>query len=77
MKTVRFRLYGDYESLNQGYIADALVDFTGGVADKMLVKQLDKSDEATGKLFRDLQDAIDNKSLATACIQVRGGGGHW
>jgi hypothetical protein len=39
------RLYGDYESLIQGDTADALVDFTGGVAEKLVLMNINLQDD--------------------------------
>ena len=65
------RLYGDYESLSQGYTADALVDFTGGVAEKLFLPDINFQVENTRtQLFRDVMAASENKALITACIAV-------
>ena len=68
--TFMTRLYGDYESLTQGYTADALVDFTGGVAEKLIVKDLDLSDTGKDAFFKELLEAVENKALVSCCIQV-------
>ena len=65
------RLYGDYESLIAGYTADALVDFTGGVAEKMITKEMGLGDkEKSYKFFTALRIAVENKSLVNVFIQV-------
>ncbi|KAK7489937.1 hypothetical protein BaRGS_00018802 [Batillaria attramentaria] len=40
------KLYGDYESLRYGFAADALVDFTGGVAEKLELAKLHVEEDA-------------------------------
>ncbi|XP_046381711.1 calpain-5-like isoform X4 [Haliotis rufescens] len=64
------KLYGDYESLNFGYVADALVDFTGGVSEKLETSTLflDKP-ENMQELFNKLTDASENKALINAKIE--------
>ena len=58
------RLYGDYESLINGYAADALVDFTGGVPESLdLTKMEMSSGEVRDNLFCDLLDASENRAL--------------
>ena len=65
------RLYGDYESLSAGFTADALVDFTGGVAEKCVVKSMDLDDEKKYyKFFEDLKVAVENKSLVNVYVDV-------
>ena len=66
------RLYGDYESLLICRTVDALVDFTGGVAEKMFLSEMQLTDpDVTASIFSDLIDAFDNKSFITCEIQVR------
>ncbi len=66
-----FRLYGDYESLAGGYTADALVDFTGGVAEKLVVSEMSLSSDALClKFFREIMTSVENKSLVTTCVAV-------
>ncbi|XP_074661230.1 calpain-5-like isoform X2 [Tubulanus polymorphus] len=64
------KLYGDYEHLKTGFIADALVDFTGGVAEKIDLskKDLQENDEHKYLFFNDLMSSVDNHSLAVAYI---------
>ena len=65
------RLYGDYESLQDGKTADAMVDFTGGVAEKLDLAKLDiRSEENKLKLFGKMKEAVDNKSLVNCNIMV-------
>ncbi|KAI0237153.1 Calpain-5 [Lamellibrachia satsuma] len=64
------KLYGDYESLNSCCTVDALVDFTGGVAQKYLIDELDiKWDINRVRLFQELQEALENKALLTCSIK--------
>ena len=70
-RDVTCRLYGDYESLNSCCTVDALVDMTGGVAQKYLIPELDiKWDINRVRLFQELQEALDNKALLTCSIEV-------
>lgn len=65
------RLYGDYESLTHGYTADALVDFTGGVAERLECKAFAVEDqEGRESLFQTLHQANDSKSLLVCCKEV-------
>lgn len=66
-----FRLYGDYESLTQGDTADALVDFTGGVAEKLALMNINIQDDLIKTaLFRKLRDASENSALINCNINV-------
>ncbi|KAK2149572.1 hypothetical protein LSH36_446g02083 [Paralvinella palmiformis] len=68
------KLYGDYESLSAGFTADALVDFTGGVAEKCVVKSMDLDDEKKYyKFFEDLKVAVENKSLVNVYVDCSKG----
>lgn len=65
------RLYGDYESLATGYAADALVDFTGGVAEKFVLSEMNLQVEETRyALYEDLRFASENNALLLASIAV-------
>ena len=65
------RLYGDYESLIQGDTADALVDFTGGVAEKLVLMNINLQDELMKTaLFKKMRDASENSALINCNIQV-------
>ena len=67
------RLYGDYESLMFGYVADALVDFTGGVAEKLVLSELLLQDwENREALFDKMLDAIELKAFINCHIEVIG-----
>lgn len=66
-----YRLYGDYESLNTGFTADALVDFTGGVAERIELNFMDLNDaEIKDKLFKDLLNASENNSFVVCKMAV-------
>ncbi|XP_060064999.1 calpain-5-like [Ylistrum balloti] len=66
------KLYGDYESLNTGRTGDALVDFTGGVAEKLVMSRININDKNVKKqLFLKLKDASDNKALMNCNIQCQ------
>ncbi|KAK7489940.1 hypothetical protein BaRGS_00018805 [Batillaria attramentaria] len=53
------KLYGDYESLGHCYTLDSLVDFTGGVAERIEINSLLLNDEGRQAFFKRLQDALD------------------
>lgn len=63
------KLYGDYESLCQGYTADALVDFTGGVPEKLVLSELGLNNmDKKMQFFEDLVAAMDNRALINCAI---------
>lgn len=66
------RLFGCYEALDGGELAEALADFTGGVSELMdLTSASFLNDEAQRDEFYDwLVRAIDNNSLMCAAIAV-------
>jgi hypothetical protein len=71
MNLASVRLYGDYESLSKGFAADALVDFTGGVAEKFALKDINlQVEDMRNGLFEDLLFASENRALITASIHV-------
>ncbi|XP_052787580.1 calpain-5-like [Mya arenaria] len=64
------KLYGDYETLSNGRTADALVDFTGGVAEKLVLATIGLSDTHSQLgFFEKLKDALDNHALVNCNIQ--------
>ena len=66
-----FRLYGSYCSLAAGHTADALVDFTGGVAEQLDMKDFDHNDlERKEKFFMDVMAAADQSALIVCHIWV-------
>ena len=64
------RLYGDYESIVDCRTVDALVDFTGGVAEQLFPDVESTDPEVMASMFSDLSDAFGNKSILTCKIQV-------
>ena len=66
---LHYRLYGDYESLSTGFAADALVDFTGGVAEKIQLDSV-QSEEEKYNLFNDLRETSENRALITCHAKV-------
>jgi aspartate/tyrosine/aromatic aminotransferase len=57
--------------LTAGYTADALVDFTGGVAEKNIIKDMGLSDKHKSyKFFSDIKIAVENKALVNVFIDV-------
>ena len=66
-----FRLYGDYETLTTGRTADALVDFTGGVAETLYLAKLNLVDfNSQVEIFTKLKEAIENRALINCNIEV-------
>ncbi|XP_063437596.1 calpain-5-like isoform X1 [Mytilus trossulus] len=66
------KLYGDYESLTEGDTADALVDFTGGVAEKLVLMNINlQDDQMKMALFRKLRDASENQALINCNIRCK------
>lgn len=65
-------MFGDYESLEDGCTADALIDFTGGVAQKVDMEECGARNDDVVKLtlFNELVEAADNKSLIVSSIKV-------
>lgn len=65
------RLYGDYETLMTGYAADALVDFTGGIAEKLDYNDLHLEEEENAERhFMELLEASENNALIICNIAV-------
>ncbi|EJD74438.1 calpain-5 [Loa loa] len=67
------KLYGCYENLVGGQLADALEDISGGVTETINVqKQLinDPSD-SSGKLFHTIKEAFDQQALIIAAIAAK------
>ena len=64
-------MYGDYETLMTGYAADAMVDFTGGVAEKVDYNNLHLEEEENQEShFRDLLAASENSALIICNMAV-------
>lgn len=68
-----FRLYGCYENLVGGQLADALEDISGGVAERINVKKqlINDSTDSSRKLFHKIKEAFDQQALIVAAIAVR------
>lgn len=66
------RLNGSYEALQAGNIADALVDFTGGVCESTNLQETGFSEDEDGRLayFKTMQKAMGERSLIGASISV-------
>ncbi|KAH9495989.1 Calpain-5, partial [Bulinus truncatus] len=65
------KLFGDYQSMTSGHTSDALVDFTGGVAERLILSTFDLEDESIKvMIFKKLEAAYDNKSLINCVIEV-------
>ena len=69
---IYFRLFGCYEALDGGGLEEALVDFTGGVAEtiELQTDEYRDSEENRAKLYDVLKKAIAMKSLMAAAIPV-------
>lgn len=67
------KLSGSYEALEAGNIADALVDFTGGVCESINLKDANYDDDEERRLefFKSMQKAMDNSSLVGASISAK------
>ena len=55
--TVLCRLHGSYEALDSGNLADALVDFTGGVSELLALEQ-GAGAETSQQLFTRLEQEV-------------------
>jgi len=67
------KLNGSYEALQAGNIADALVDFTGGVCESTNLQETGFSEDEDGRLayFKTMQKAMGERSLIGASISVK------
>ncbi|EJW73970.1 hypothetical protein WUBG_15123, partial [Wuchereria bancrofti] len=66
-------LYGCYENLVGGQLADALEDISGGIAETIKVQKqlLNDPTDSSGKLFCAIKEAFDQQALIVAAIAVR------
>ena len=66
-------MYGDYECLRYGSVADCLVDLTGGMPERYLLRDLHiADDERTRERFKAaLADALSSHSLVTLICDKR------
>ncbi|XP_068686428.1 calpain-5-like [Montipora foliosa] len=67
------KLNGSYEALEAGNIADALVDFTGGVCESTNLQETGFNSDEEGRLayFNTMQKAMNERSLIGASISVK------
>ena len=66
------RLHGSYEALEDGHLADALVDFTGGVSETIDLKANDynEQDDKRTQLFEKLVEEVRDHSVMCSVISV-------
>lgn len=65
------KLFGDYESLGSGHPSDALVDFTGGVSEKLDIAAMSLKEAIDIKaFFNKMETACDEKALINCHIRV-------
>ncbi|PSN42970.1 Calpain-5 [Blattella germanica] len=66
------KLHGSYEALEDGHLADALVDFTGGVSETLDLKANDfnEQDEKRAQLFEMLLEEIKDHSVMCSLISI-------
>lgn len=65
------RLAGCYESLEAGNTADALVDFTGGIAETIKMEGENYEEESKREeLFKLLDKSMDRRALVCCSIRV-------
>ncbi|KAJ9594825.1 hypothetical protein L9F63_013862, partial [Diploptera punctata] len=66
------KLHGSYEALEDGHLADALVDFTGGVSETVDLKANDynEQEERRAQLFEKLVDEIRDHSVMCSVISI-------
>lgn len=67
-KTILFRLYGSYESLDAGQTYDALVDLTGGIQEQIDLKKLSYSERSN--LWDIIIKSFKNNSIMGCSINV-------
>ncbi|XP_060570764.1 calpain-5-like [Ruditapes philippinarum] len=68
------KLYGDYETMGYGRASDSLVDFTGGVAEKLVLANFEPNDPNSQRdLFKKLKDAMDDRALLNCNIDCKKG----
>lgn len=77
-------MYGDYECMRHGSIADCLVDLTGGMPERYMLRDLhlDDNERTRERLKAALADSLQTHSLVMlTCDNVSGGNGraqvHW
>ncbi|VDO28898.1 unnamed protein product [Onchocerca flexuosa] len=67
------KLYGCYENLVGGQLADALQDISGGVAETISVQKQLMNDptDSSGNLFHTIKQAFDQQALIVAAIAAK------
>ena len=67
-----FRVFGCYEVLDGGELAEALEDFTGGVSEPVSIVDGNyaSDQESRDELFKTMKEAADNEALMAAAIPV-------
>ena len=67
-----FRLIGNYEALDGGELAEALEDFTGGIAEPIDIVggKYNEDPEKREELFAAMKKAHNNRALQAAAIPV-------
>ncbi|KAL3989271.1 Calpain-5 [Acanthocheilonema viteae] len=67
------KLYGCYENLVGGQLADALEDISGGVAETINVQKqlINDQTDSSGKLFHTIKAAFDQQALIVAAIATK------
>lgn len=67
-----FRLHGSYEAVADGHLADALVDFTGGVSETFDLKanDYDEQEDKRTILFEKLMEEVKDHSVMCSVITV-------
>lgn len=72
IKIVFFRLFGCYEALDGGELAEALEDFTGGVSESfdMADEHYAENEEKKQEFYDWLKKSLDRGSLICAAIPV-------
>ncbi|GFG33019.1 hypothetical protein Cfor_10668, partial [Coptotermes formosanus] len=66
------KLHGSYEALADGHLADALVDFTGGVSETLDLKanDYDEQEDKRSMLFEKLMEEVKDHSVMCSVITV-------
>ena len=67
-----FRVAGSYESLDGGNLCDALIDFTGGIAEtfELQTEKYYEDEEKKIQLFKMMRSEYENHSLLSCAISV-------
>lgn len=68
-----YRLHGSYEALREHDLADALVDFTGGVSELIdfSLERYTEIEDKRSQLFQLLQKETDDHSIICFTLNVR------